>query len=112
VIFGVPDCGKVCTEQHVPGYLKEWESLRRLGVSQILCITVTNNPAAAEAWAKQIGADGSTIAVAADTNSGLTRMLGVELGEPTSTTGPKSLRYAALIDNGILLKMVGYFINA
>ena len=105
VLFGVPDCGKVCSEQHVPGYLKEWEALRKLGVSQILCVAV-DEPAAAAAWGESVGADGTKVAVAADTNAALTRMLGVELGDPAGP-GPRSLRYSAVLDDGILLKLVG-----
>lgn len=104
VIFGVPDCGKVCSEQHLPGYLKEFDSLRKLGISQVLCIAV-ESPEAADAWAKKVGADGDKVTVAADTNASLTRMLGVELGEP-NRAGPKSLRYAAILEDGILLKLV------
>ncbi len=63
VLFGVPDCGKVCSEQHVPGFLQRWDELRRLGVNKILCVAV-GDAAAADAWAQKVGiADGSKIQV-------------------------------------------------
>lgn len=63
VVFGVPDCGKVCSEQHVPSFLQRGDELRRLGVNKILCVAV-GDAAAADAWAQKVGiADGSKIQV-------------------------------------------------
>lgn len=104
VLFGVPDCGKKCSEEHVPGYLKSWDTLRRHGITQILCVSV-DEPAAADAWGKSVGVDGSTVQIVADPTQALTRLLGMELGAPGSS-GPRSLRYAMLLDNGVVLKVV------
>jgi peroxiredoxin len=103
VLFGVPDCGKVCSEQHVPGYLKHSDALRKLGVSQVLCVAV-GDAEAAQAWGAKVGADGGRVTVAADTKGALTRLLGLDLGEPDAA-GPRSLRYAAVIEDGILLRL-------
>lgn len=103
VIFGVPDCGKVCSEQHLPGFVREWEALRAQGVTQILCVTVSE-PVDAQKWATKLQVDPSKVTVAADANSALTRFLGVERGSPGSA-GPRSMRYAALVEDGILLKL-------
>jgi peroxiredoxin len=63
VLFGVPDCGKVCSEQHLPSYLQQWDELRRLGVTKILCVAV-GDPAAADSWASKMKVDdGSKIQV-------------------------------------------------
>lgn len=107
VVFGVPDCGKVCSEQHVPGYLQRWDDLRRLGVSRIVCVAV-GDPAAADAWAAGLGAgvaDSSKVTVAADANGAFTRFLGMDQGA-VDAPGPRSLRYAAVVDDGTLLKVV------
>lgn len=103
MLFGVPDCGKVCSEQHVPGYLKEWDELRAQGINQILCVAV-GDAAAAQAWAKGVGIDGDRIALAVDPNQAATRLMGMELGSPDAP-GPRSLRYAAILDNGVILKV-------
>jgi glutaredoxin/glutathione-dependent peroxiredoxin len=92
----------------LPGYLKAYEDLRREGISQIVCVAVSD-PAAADAWGKKIGADGSKVMMAADPIQAATRMLGMELADP-SAPGPKSLRYAAILDNGVILKMVSSLI--
>lgn len=108
VVFGVPDCGKVCSETHVPSYLAAWDELRRHGVTRLLCVAV-GDPAAADAWARSLGdgvADGSKVQVVADPNAGFTRFMGMEQGG-VGAAGARSLRYAALVDDGILLKVVG-----
>lgn len=103
-MFGVPDCGKVCSEQHAPGFLKNWDEFRKYGVTQILCVTV-GEPAVAAEWGKKVGIDGTKISMAADPIQAATRVLGMELGDPNAP-GPKSLRYAAILENGVILKMV------
>ncbi|PSC76903.1 dynamin-related 1E-like [Micractinium conductrix] len=106
IVFGVPDCGKVCSETHVPGYLAAWDDLRRLGVTRLLCVAV-GDAAAADAWASKLGAgvaDGSKVTVAADTNGAFTRFMGMDQG-PVDGPGARSLRYAAVVDDGTLLKV-------
>ncbi len=62
-MFGVPDCGKVCSEQHVPSFLQRADELRQLGINKILCVAV-GDPAAADSWAEKLSlSDGSKIQV-------------------------------------------------
>jgi peroxiredoxin len=107
VLFGVPDCGKVCSEQHVPSFLQRFNELRQLGVSRILCVAV-GDEAAAKAWAQQQElADGSKIQVVTDPNAAFTRFMGMELAPPDAA-GARSQRYAAVVDDGVLLKVVNF----
>ena len=46
------------------------------------------------------------VQVVADSSGAWTRYLGLELGAP-GAPGPRSLRYAAIVDDGVLLKLVG-----
>ena len=43
----------------------------------------------------------------ADKNGGLVRLLGLEIGAPEAGQGPKCQRYAAVVEDGVLLKLVG-----
>lgn len=105
IVFGVPDCGKVCSEQHVPGFLQRCDDLRSAGVSRVLCVAVSD-AAAADAWADKLSlGDGSKIQVVTDPNAAFTRFLGMELAPP-GAPGPRSQRYAAVVDDGVLLKVV------
>ena len=63
-MFGVPDCGRVCSEQHLPGYLREAERFRALGISKILCVVV-GDAAAAQEWARGLKVDPSKASTAA-----------------------------------------------
>lgn len=105
-LFGVPDMGKTCGEKHLPDFLKNADKLRQAGVEEIVCAAVA--PAdKLEEWAKQHGNSNGQIALIADENGGMTRMLGLDIPAKTGakSDGPWSQRYAALVDNGILLKL-------
>ena len=43
-----------------------------------------------------------------DKNGGLIRLLGVEIGAPDATNEPRCQRFAAIVEDGILLKLVGH----
>lgn len=105
-MFGVPDMGKVCTEKHLPDFLNNVEKLRKCGVDKIACAAVTS-PAKLEEWAKKAGNDKGQIALIADEDGAMTRMLGLDLPATgkTDAGGPRSQRYLALVDGGILLKL-------
>lgn len=60
MVFGVPDCGRVCSEQHLPGYLAEADRFRQLGITQILCVVV-GEPGAAAEWAAGLKVDPSKV---------------------------------------------------
>lgn len=55
-IFGVPDCGKVCSEKHVPGFVAEADTLRHFGITKILCVVV-GDASEAQQWAEKLNLD-------------------------------------------------------
>ncbi len=60
VVFGVPDMGKVCAEQHVPSYLRNTAELGSAGVDKVVCLAVAS-PAAVQEWAAKVGIDGEKV---------------------------------------------------
>ena len=48
----------------------------------------------------------SQVELLADKNGGLMRLLGVEIGAPDSTNEPRCQRFACIVEDGILLKLV------
>ena len=60
VVFGVPDMGKVCTEQHVPSYLNSMNELRSAGVDKLVCLAVSE-PTLVQEWAKKAGLQGDKV---------------------------------------------------
>lgn len=103
VVVGLPDCGAVCGEKHIPSYLKQYDALRKEGVSKIFCVAV-GDAAAADDWASKTKIDPSRITMTADTTGAFARQLGVEVGS-VDAPGPRTLRYSAYVDDGTLLKL-------
>lgn len=67
-----------------------------------MIVVLQETPEGARAWAQRVGADPATTEVVADSRGTFTRMLGVEIAE-----GPaKNHRYTAIVDGGVLLRMV------
>ena len=104
VLFGVPNRGSVCSEKHLPGYMKELDKLRQQGVTQILCVSVGDRDTVYE-WGKNVCPSGD-ILVAADPMGKLTRLFGMELDPEASPGNLTSMRYAMALDDGIILKVV------
>lgn len=104
VLFGVPDMGKVCSETHVPGYLKQADRLKELGVRQVFAVAVAS-PAKVQAWADNCGLEKKgKICPLSDKTGAFARLLGVEINPPDEAA-PHCHRYAALVENGILVKL-------
>ena len=81
------------------------EQLRKEGVEKIVAVTV-DSPEAVLAHSSKHHLRGSMVEMLADKNAGLVRLLGVDLGAVDSTTEPRTQRFAAIVDDGILLKLV------
>ncbi|KAF8065441.1 hypothetical protein HT031_003042 [Scenedesmus sp. PABB004] len=100
LLVGFPG-GKICTEQHVPGYAQSAAELKAAGVDKVVCVTVAQ-PDGVQRWAAQHGFDKPAhLQVLADPKSSFVRLLGLELGPD----GPPCQRFAAVVDNGILLRL-------
>eukprot|EP01026_Neomeris_dumetosa_P070712 TRINITY_DN707_c0_g1_i4.p3 TRINITY_DN707_c0_g1~~TRINITY_DN707_c0_g1_i4.p3 ORF type:complete len:214 (-),score=20.63 TRINITY_DN707_c0_g1_i4:163-804(-) len=104
LVLGLPDCGEVCKEQHVASYLKSFDELKNQGVNKILAISV-GSPDKLETFGKNSGASSDKIEFWADPQGAFTRMMGLELNAPESSSGPWSQRYVALVTNGKLIKV-------
>lgn len=103
-VFGVPDMGPTCSDKHVPNYLQNVDKLEEAGVKKVVCLAVAK-PEEVSEWADKVGLTGSKIEVWADTKGAWTRMLGLDENQ-FDAPGPRSQRYSALIDNGVLLKLL------
>lgn len=71
VLFGVPGAfTPVCSNQHVPAFVKADEQLKKQGISAIACVSV-NDAFTMKAWGKQLNA--GNIQMLADWNSELSK---------------------------------------
>lgn len=101
LLIGFPG-GPICTEQHIPGYIELMSNLKQKGVEKVVCVSV-GDP---EELQKATGALSSDkLEIYADRNGSFVRLLGLELGTIDCGKGPKCQRFAAIVEDGILLKL-------
>lgn len=101
VLFAVPGAfTPTCSDHHLPGFVLRGEDLRAKGVDRVVCIAV-NDPFVMGAWgeAQQVG---DRVTMVSDGNGEFTRAMGLELDGSGLGLGPRSQRYAAIIEDGTI----------
>jgi len=87
-----------CKDDHIPAILKNYDAFREKGIDEI-AVTSTNDMFALEAFSKATGADGK-ITMLADGNAELAKGMDLFLDATGFGMGPRSHRYAMLLDDG------------
>ena len=101
VIFGLPGAyTPTCSAKHVPGYLSNFDALKRKGVDEIWCISV-NDAYVMGAWGKDQKAEGK-VRMMADGSADYTKKLGLETDLTARGMGVRSKRYALIARDGIV----------
>jgi peroxiredoxin len=101
VLFAVPGAfTPTCSAQHLPGFIDHAAAIRGKGVDEIACLSV-NDAFVMGAWAKDRNA-GSSVTMLADGNGEFTRAVGLELDGSKFGMGPRSQRYALVVDDGVV----------
>ena len=101
VIFGVPAAfSPTCSDEHLPGYIKLADQFKAKGVDEIWCVAV-NDAFVMGAWGRAQKATGA-VRMMADGNGAFTKALGVELDLTKAGLGVRSLRYAMLVEDGVV----------
>ena len=100
VLFAVPGAfTPTCHTRHLPGFIQQADAIRARGVDRIACLAV-NDVFVLGAWARQLGAD--SIQFLSDGRGIFTRAIGMETDPPERPYGPRSERYAMIVDDGIV----------
>jgi peroxiredoxin len=101
VLFAVPGAfTPTCSDHHLPGFVIRANDILAKGVDTIACISV-NDPFVMGAWAKDQKVPESVVMLS-DGNGEFTRAMGLEMDGRGVGLGPRSQRYAAVIDNGVV----------
>ena len=101
IIIGVPGAfTKVCSAQHLPGYVNNFEEAKRKGITKILCVSV-NDPNVMKAWGESQNVIGK-IFMAADPYCEFTKAIGAEIDRTERGLGLRSLRYTMLVEDNII----------
>ena len=104
IIIGVPGAfTKVCSSQHLPGYVNHFEEAQKKGVTKIICVSV-NDPNVMNAWGKDQNVK-KKIFLAADPYCNFTKLLGAEIDRTEKGLGIRSCRYTMLVDNNVIKKI-------
>jgi peroxiredoxin len=101
VLFALPGAfTPTCSNQHLPGFLKQADAILKKGVSTIACLSV-NDAHVMGAWGKAQGT-GDKILMLADGSCVFTKMLGLVLDMTARGMGERSQRYAMIVDNRVV----------
>ena len=104
IIFGVPGAfTKVCSTQHLPGYIKNYEEAKKKGVTKIICLSV-NDPNVMQAWGKAHDAR-DKILMLGDPFCKFTKSIGAEIDRNEKGLGMRSSRYSMLVENGVVSRI-------
>ena len=105
VIFALPGAfTPTCSEQHVPGFLSNTDAIKAKGVDAIACLS-TADFFVMDAWAKSLGVDGR-IDMLSDGNGEFIKATGTELDLSGAGLGTRSMRYAMVVKNGSIEKLL------
>ena len=101
VLFAVPGAfTPTCSMNHLPGFVKNADALRKKGVDAIVCVAV-NDVHVMNAWGKHSNCDGK-VTMLADGNGDFARKLGLEVDLAGAGMGKRSRRYSMIVDNGVV----------
>ena len=104
IVIGVPGAfTKVCSAEHLPGYVKNFDEAKKKGITKIICISV-NDPNVMQAWGETQKVE-NKIFMAADPFCKFTKSIGAEIDKTEKGLGIRSVRYTMLVENNIV-KMI------
>lgn len=104
VLFSVPGAfTPTCSNQHLPSYLKNFDSIKKQGVDTIACMAV-NDAFVMDAWGKDRGV-GDKIKMLADGNGEYTKALGLEMDGSKFGLGSRGKRFSMIVDNGVVKEL-------
>ena len=100
VLVGVPGAfTPACHRNHLPGFVAKREEILARGIDAI-AVTAVNDIFVLNAWQQQSGAEG--IEFLADGNAEFAKAIGLEMDGSGFGLGPRSQRYAMLVDDGVV----------
>jgi peroxiredoxin len=104
LLFGLPGAfTPVCSNEQVPSYVRNKESLKAKGVDQIACLAV-NDFFVMQAWSKDLKA-GEVIDFLADGSAEFTKALGLDLDLSDFGMGLRCSRFAMIVKDGMILSL-------
>ena len=104
VLFALPGAfTPTCSAKHLPGFVTKASDLKAKGVDTIACLSV-NDAFVMNAWGKDQKVEDKVLMLA-DGNGDFTKAMGLELDASRFGMGPRSQRYAMIVDNGVVKEL-------
>jgi peroxiredoxin len=91
-----------CSDSHLPGYENHYEDFKRLGIDQVICLSV-NDAFVMFQWAKSRNIE--KVFMLPDGNADFTRRMGMLVDRSSNGMSLRSWRYSMLVDNGVIEKV-------
>lgn len=103
VVFSLPGAfTPTCSSTHAPGYEKNYNEFKALGVDEVICMSV-NDAFVMYQWKKNLGLE--KVFMLPDGNGEFTKGMGMLVNKSNLGFGDRSWRYSMLVEDGIIKKM-------
>jgi peroxiredoxin len=100
-VFALPGAyTPTCSAQHVPGYVKQADELKKAGVDEIWCVSV-NDAFVMGAWGRD-QKTGGKVRMMADGSANFANATGLTLDLTARGMGLRSQRYSMLVKDGVV----------
>lgn len=104
IIFGVPGAfTPLCSDQHLPGFIKLSDQLRSKGIQDIYCLSV-NDAFVMRAWLKSYPTI-SSIKGIADGNSDFSNAMNLSIDYSANFMGKRCKRFALIAEKNNILEL-------
>ena len=101
IIFGVPGAfTAVCSAKHLPGFINNFEEVKKKGVTKIICISV-NDPFVMKAWGESHKVEDKILMVG-DPFCKFIKEIGADVDKSEKGLGIRSSRFTMLVENGVV----------
>tara|TARA_Y100000768_G_scaffold348673_1_gene297732 strand:+ start:546 stop:1016 length:471 start_codon:yes stop_codon:yes gene_type:complete len=98
ILFGVPGAfTPTCSEKHLPGYIKLYDTFKKKHIDEIYCLSV-NDHYVMKSWLTSYSEDHHIIGIA-DGNAEITKFYNLVTDKSKNFMGYRSARFAMLIEN-------------
>jgi alkyl hydroperoxide reductase subunit AhpC len=103
IIFSLPGAfTPTCSTYQLPGFEELYPDFKAQGIDEIYCISV-NDAFVMNEWARHLNI--KNVKVLPDGNGDFTRMMGMLVNKTSIGFGPRSHRYAAVVNDNKIEKM-------
>ena len=103
IVFSLPGAfTPTCSTYQLPGFEEQFADFQAEGIDEIYCISV-NDAFVMNEWARGLGI--KNVKVIPDGNGDFTRLMGMLVNKTVIGFGPRSHRYAAIINDGTVEKL-------